>query len=143
MLLSLAGGAMGLALSGVMTRALLAVEPGNLPRTESIGLDPVVGAVVLGLALLTGAVLGLVPALRLGDRDVEVMLRQTSGRTGGSARARSIRVALVAAEAALVFVLLVGAGLMIGSLRSEHKISVFPLLSREWSWWKNTPSGAT
>ena len=122
MLLSLAGGAMGLALSGVMTRALLAVEPGNLPRTESIGLDPVVGAVVLGLALLTGAVLGLVPALRLGDRDVEVMLRQTSGRTGGSARARSIRVALVAAEAALVFVLLVGAGLMIGSLRSLERI---------------------
>lgn len=110
-LLSLAGGAAGLAIAHWGTRAVLAATPGGLPRMESIGVDGTVLAFAIGVSLLTGIVFGLAPALHVSVTDLHERLKE--GGRGSSAGHRRLRSALVVSEVAAALVLLTGAGLML------------------------------
>jgi predicted permease len=114
-LLALAGGALGIALSAAGTHALAALGQGNLPRVEEIGIDWRVMAFTAGLSLLTGVLFGLLPAMQLSRQDLNPVLRAEGRGSAGGRRRNRARGALVVAQVALSMVLLVGAGLLIRS----------------------------
>ncbi|HUF25789.1 MAG TPA: ABC transporter permease [Gemmatimonadaceae bacterium] len=114
-LLSFAGGAVGLFLAWIGVKALLAASPDSIPRAAEVGLEwPVVGF-TLALAVGTGIIFGLAPLLHLGERGMTMALKEGGrGSTAGAARHR-VRRGLVVAEVALAVVLVIGAGLMLRS----------------------------
>lgn len=114
-LLSLVGGGLALILAAVGIGALVALQPDSLPRMEEISIDGTVLLFTLGVALLTGLLFGLAPALRASRTDLQSVLRQ-GGRSGsGDAGGQTARRALIVAEFALALMLLVGAGLLLRS----------------------------
>ena len=96
--------------------------PGLLLPMQDVGLDPTVLFFTAGIAVFTGVLFGLFPALGVIRSDLHPTLRQSA--VGGSgARARRWRHGLVIVEVALAVVLLVGSGLLLRSLwllQSEH-----------------------
>jgi predicted permease len=118
-LLSLLGGAAGLLIAKASLIVVRTVNPGDIPRLETIGIDGVVLAFTFGISVLTGIVFGLVPATRAVRVDLNTTLksggRNTQGDGGFGASRRRLRSALVVSELAFSLVLLVGAGLLIRS----------------------------
>jgi predicted permease len=122
MLLTVAGGILGLALGFGSLDTLSSAGLTDMPRAHEIRMDGVVVAFTLGLALALGLVVGAVPALQLSGRDLSSVLRD-DGRTGSASRsARYVRRGLVVAQVALAFVLLVGAGLLLASFRQLLRV---------------------
>ena len=122
-LLALAGGALGIALSAWGTHALAALGQGSLPRVEEIGIDWRVMAFTAALSLITGVLFGLLPAMQLSRQDLNPMLRAEGRGSAGSRRRNRLRGALVVAQVALSMVLLVGAGLLIRSFVRLRNVS--------------------
>src|SRR5437773_4161945 len=117
LLLSMAGGALGLLLAYGGVRLILALSSNSIPRAGEIGLDAGVLAFTAVLSVLTGILFGLAPAWQASRPDVHETLKETTrGVTGGRAR---LRQSLVISEVALTLVMLVGAGLL---LRSFHRL---------------------
>ncbi|HEY6659826.1 MAG TPA: ABC transporter permease, partial [Pyrinomonadaceae bacterium] len=115
LLLSVAGGGLGLVLAFSVMPVLIAINPGNIPRVTEINVDIRVLIFTLGVSILTGVFFGLVPAVRVSRLDLNEMLKE-GGRGSAGSRGRSkTRSLLVTAEIALSLVLLVGAGLLIRS----------------------------
>ena len=86
-----------------------------MPFFETLRLDPGMLLFALALALLTGLVFGLAPALQASRLDLQGALKD-GGRASGGVAGQRLRSALVGSEIALAVVLLVGAGLMMKSL---------------------------
>ena len=121
-LVSAAGTAIGIALAWQAIRVLKSAMPEGVARIATIGLDGRVLAVAAGLALVTGVLSGLVPALQTSNPRLAGTLNESS-RGGGAGRGRRrLRSALVVVEVALAIVLLVGAGLFIGSFISVMRL---------------------
>lgn len=117
LLLSLAGGAAGLVLAFWATDLLTALGGSGLTRVEHIGVSLPVLGFTCGISVLTGAVSGLLPALRGAGTPPHRALAAGGGRTATEGReSRRLRGTLVAAQVALAAVLLVGAGLLVKSL---------------------------
>ncbi|HEX7185613.1 MAG TPA: ABC transporter permease [Thermoanaerobaculia bacterium] len=115
LVLSLLGGALGIALAAGGVKVLRTLEPQGIPRLEEIGVDGTVLAFTVLLALLAGFLVGGFAALRYGAPDLVPALKE-GGRGGMAGRARHrARNVLVALQMALALVLLVGAGLMVKS----------------------------
>jgi len=114
-LLAVAGGAAGLALSYGGIQLLRAWNPGNLPLAGFIHLDSRALSFMLLISLLTGILFGLAPALQSSRASLNSALKEGGRATAGSAR-RHTRAAFVVAEVALSLMLLVGAGLLLRSL---------------------------
>jgi hypothetical protein len=118
--LSMAGGALGLVLGIVGIRALLAVNPGDIPRigtrAANIAIDWRVLVFTVLVTLVTGILFGLIPAFQASRADLSMTLKESGGRSGTSLRQNKVRSLLVIAEIALALVLLVGAGLLIRTL---------------------------
>jgi putative ABC transport system permease protein len=116
-LLSLAGGAAGLALGFLGVRELLAASPVDIPRIgangAAIGLDWRIFLFTLLVSLATGILFGLVPALTASRTDVGSLVKDSASQSGMSLRRNRGRSALVVAEVGLALVLLAGAGLLI------------------------------
>jgi putative ABC transport system permease protein len=122
LLLALLGGLTGLAVAFAFHRGLLSLVANRIPvpRLDQVQLDgPVVGFTML-LALGTGLLFGLVPAL-LASSSANDALRE-GGRHGSGPRARRALATLVVAEVALSLVLLTGAGLLIRSFARLQSI---------------------
>jgi putative ABC transport system permease protein len=115
-LLSLAGGALGLMLGFAMVAGLRAITPPfALPSEANVRIDMRVLLFTLAISVVTGIVFGLAPALQAASpRLAESMKEGGRGTTTGGARGR-LRSALVITETALAFILLTGAGLLIRS----------------------------
>jgi len=114
-LLALTGAASGLLPAYWTPRIVAAVGAGDLPRLDSVRLDWHVLAFGAGLALLTGVLSGLAPALRLSKANAQNALKE--GGRGTSNRAnRRLRGLLVIAEVSLSLTLLVGGGLLLRSM---------------------------
>jgi putative ABC transport system permease protein len=143
--LSLIGGTLGFLIASGATSVLLSIFPTNIanlniPQVTNIPMDVRVFAFTLFAAVFTGLLFGLAPVLSLKVAASADGLRG-SGRsmTAGSGGLR-LRSALVASEFALALVLLVGAGLLIGSFRNllqgnlgfdaDHIISAQLILSQ-------------
>ncbi|MFZ0591147.1 MAG: ABC transporter permease [Bryobacteraceae bacterium] len=113
-LLSFAGGLLGLAVAKLTLIAVLAAFPGGLPRVENIGVNTSVLLFAFGLSIAVGILFALVPALKYGNTDVQVGLRE--GGRGSTANHQRTQSALVVAQIALALVLLSGAGLLFRSM---------------------------
>jgi putative ABC transport system permease protein len=117
LLLSLAGGALGLALGYVGVRELLAMSPGDLPRIgangAAIALDWRVFLFTLIVSAGAGILFGLLPALDASRADVSTLVKDTPAQSGMGLRRNRGRAALVIVEMALAMILLAGAGLLI------------------------------
>jgi putative ABC transport system permease protein len=115
MLLSLAGGAVGLFLAKWGTDLLLTLAPPELPRMDNVSIDGRALAFTAAITFLTALIFGLVPALQASKPNLnETMKDAARGSTEGGRR-KLIRSTLVVLEVASALVLLVGAGLMIKS----------------------------
>jgi putative ABC transport system permease protein len=121
-LLALTAAALGLLIANWGLDALLTLWPRALPRSAEVGLDGTVLAFTVGLAVVTGLVFGLVPALRTTAPRIEEALREDSGSSTGGRR-RRLQGALVVAEVALALVLLVGAGLLVRSFIALNRVN--------------------
>jgi putative ABC transport system permease protein len=111
--LGLGGGLGGLLLALGLVRALLWLEPAQLPRLDSIRVDGPTLAFALAVAALTTLAAGLGPAWRASRRDAAPLLALAgAARLAGSARAGRLRSSLVVAQVAAAAVLLVGSSLL-------------------------------
>jgi putative ABC transport system permease protein len=113
--LSVAGGALGLFLAWAGLRVLLAANPDSIPRAAEIGLDANVLVFTLVLAIATGVLFGLAPLLHLGQGSMSLALKEGGTRTTATSTRNNIRRGLVVAEVALAVMLVVGSGLMLRS----------------------------
>lgn len=113
-LLGLAGGALGLLIASGALSILKLALPVNMPGGAHIEISGVVLSFTTLLAIATGLVFGLVPALSASKVNLAQTLR-IAGRRSGAVGAR-VRGALIAGEVALAFVLTVSAGLLVTSL---------------------------
>ncbi len=117
LVLSAAGGLLGLAFAVGLTRALLAFVPtGGQPILVQPEPDGRILAFTFVLTFVTGIVFGLLPALRGSRPDPWTTLKDTAGAVAGSGGSLVLRKGLVAAQVALSFLLLFGAGLFVRSL---------------------------
>ena len=117
-LLSLIGGAVGIALSVALTRGLIAL----IPQQQPLLITPTPDLRILGftfvLTFATGIVFGLLPALRASNPDQWATLKESVGAVAGTGGSLFLRKSLVAAQVALSFLLLFGAGLFVRSLQN-------------------------
>ena len=113
-LLALAGGGLGLLLAAWGTRAALPLLPTALPRAREIGLDAHALMFTSAISLLAAILFGLAPALKVSKPDLYETLK--AGGRGASGTRQRLQGALVVAEMAMAFVLLIGAGLLIRTL---------------------------
>jgi len=121
MVLSLAGGGLGLLVAVWGTKVALQHLPSGLPRANEIGMDWKVLLFTGGIALLCGVVFGLVPALKISRPNLQETLKEGGRGTGGvKQRARGV---FVVAEMAMALVLLIAAGLMIRSLNALWRVN--------------------
>jgi predicted permease len=126
-LLALFGAAAGLLVARLSLYVVRAMNPGNIPRLEDIGINGTVLAFAFGLSLLTGILFGAAPVWRAIKLDPSASLK-AGGRSGqndgglylGRHRLRSL---LIVSEFALSLMLLIGAGLLIRSFVRLQDVS--------------------
>ncbi|MHB9009801.1 MAG: ABC transporter permease [Limisphaerales bacterium] len=114
LLLSLAGGGLGLLVAFWGVQALGQWSGASLPAMHGIGIDGWVLAFTLGVSVVTGLAFGLAPAIQAWRTDVNAALKEEGRGERGGHRHR-LRHLLVVSEVALALVLLIGAGLLIKS----------------------------
>jgi len=121
-ILAVMGGIAGLLLAAWGADLLLAIAPRALPRIHEIGLDwRVVGFTAL-VAIVTGLVFGIAPALQLSGAELNDTLKEGGRSVTGAGHANRTRASLVIAEVALSLILLTGAGLLSATLiRLQHQ----------------------
>jgi predicted permease len=113
--LSCCGAALGLFLAFAGTRSLTHLDAMNIPLLRDIRTDPASLAFTLAIAVLTGLIFGLAPALHLPGAVLHDALKDSSRGSTEGAKSGWIRNSLVVSEIAFACVLLVGAGLLIRS----------------------------
>jgi predicted permease len=119
LVLSLTGGALGVGLAVVLTRSLLALVPsGGNPLLIAPLPDLRILLFTVALSLATGIIFGLLPAMRASRPDPWSTLKDTVGALAGTGGSLYLRKGLVAAQVALSFLLLFGAGLFVRSLQN-------------------------
>ena len=124
-LLSLAGGIVGLMCAQVVTRLLLAAAPESVARVAAAAANSgVVFAFGFVVALVAGLAFGLAPAVQHARPNLEGVLRESGRGSSGGRRQARFRQVLVVCQIALALVLLTGAGLL---LRSFQRLSVVDL----------------
>ena len=122
MLLSGAGAVGGIAIAWAGLRVLTATLPPDIPRAEEIGMDMRVLGFTAALAVITGVIFGLIPAMRSAGLGLPGALSE-SGRSVSPGRSRSrMSSAIVIAEVAISLVLLASAGLLIRSFVALTRI---------------------
>ncbi len=123
-LLALSGAAAGLAVAWAGLQIALTLRPANLPRLDETTLDAPVLAFTALLAIITGVLFGLVPALQLSRPDVAGVLKD-GGRSGTAGRSRQLaRRGLVVLQLASSVILALAAGLLIRSLIELNRIDL-------------------
>ncbi|HXZ11755.1 MAG TPA: ABC transporter permease [Candidatus Sulfotelmatobacter sp.] len=115
MLLSLAGGIMGLGILFLAKGYLLQLLPETMPRFNEVAINLPVLLFALGASIAAGAIFGLAPTLHAGRLDLNHMLKQEGRGTKGSGEQARTRRGLVVTEFALSLVLMIVAGLLLRS----------------------------
>jgi predicted permease len=119
LVLSIAGGAVGMALAVLLTRGLLALIPTQgQPLLITANPDLRILGFTLALTVVTSIVFGLLPALRASRPDPWTTLKDTMGSIAGAKGSLFLRKGLVTVQVALSFLLLFGAGLFVRSLQN-------------------------
>lgn len=114
-LLFVLGGGLGLALAAAGVRAIVRLAPPTLTQIRDVEVNWTVALYAIGLAAVFGLVFGAAPAIQAARSDQADALRGSSPRAAGGRGAGWFRTSLLAAQVALAFVLLTGAGLLLRS----------------------------
>jgi predicted permease len=123
-MLAVAGAAAGLAVAWAGLQIVITLRPANLPRIDETTLDGSVLGFTAVLAVVTGILFGLLPALQLSRPDVTGVLKD-GGRGGTAGRSRQLaRRVLVVLQLASSVVLALAAGLLIRSLIELNRIDL-------------------
>ena len=123
LLLSFAGGAVGMALAYGALQWLVHARA-DLPRVDAIHIDGVAAVFAVACVIACGVIAGLLPALSAGERDILRALQEFS-RSAGAGRSRArLRRLLLSVEVGLTVVLLVSAGLLLKSYRAMRESSL-------------------
>ncbi|HYK09210.1 MAG TPA: ABC transporter permease [Gemmatimonadales bacterium] len=117
MLLSLIGGAVGIATAVGTLRFLVRFVPSSIPRLNEVGIDWVVLTFALVISILTGLVCGLVPAFHSANAALSATLREGGRGSGYGTKTGRLRDVLIVSELAFAVILMVGAGLLLRTLR--------------------------
>jgi predicted permease len=117
MLLSLIGGAAGIATAVGTLGFILRFVPSNVPRLSEVRIDWVVLAFALLISILTGLVFGLAPALHSAKGALSSAIREGARGSGYSTKTGRLRDVLIVSELAFAVMLMVGAGLLLRTLR--------------------------
>jgi predicted permease len=120
-LLALAGGVLGLGLAKLGISVVLATVPATLPRSESIGVNLPVLLFAFSISLAVGILFGLAPALKSSRIDLQGSLK--TGDRGATRTHGRGQGALVIAQMALTLLLLVGAGLLVRTIRQLWNVN--------------------
>jgi predicted permease len=119
---SLAGGALGLLLTFVLLRILVASHLPHLPRIHDISLDPLVLTFALGISLATGLLFGLIPALKYARPQLSNALMNGGRSLSQGKEQNRANGLLVIVQVALALVLLIGSGLMMRTFQALRKV---------------------
>jgi putative ABC transport system permease protein len=117
LLLAFIGGIAGLATAVITLKAVLRFVPANLPRLGEVNIDWRVLGFALLISLATGLLFGLAPAIHSSKAGLASTMREGSRGSGYSAKAGRMRDALIVSQLAFAVVLMVGAGLLLATLR--------------------------
>jgi predicted permease len=117
MLLSLIGGAAGVATAVVTLDFILRFVPSSVPRLNEVRIDWVVLAFALLISILTGLMFGLVPAFHSAKVALSSAIREGGRGSGYSTKTGRLRDVLIVSELAFAVILMVGAGLLLRTLR--------------------------
>jgi putative ABC transport system permease protein len=115
LLLAAIGGALGIALARWSVGAVLAFAPPDLLRVPALSVDRRIFVYAFALSILTGLIVGLMPALLVARRSIVASLRTGGGSGSQSTR---LRQAFVIGQVAMTVVLLCGAGLLVRTVRA-------------------------
>lgn len=121
LLLSIAGGIAGLGVMVFATRAIIALAPADLPRLGEVSPGIPVALFALILSILTGLIVGILPASSAAKSQAQDTLRDGTRATASPAR-RRVRSALIVAEVALAMTLTVSGGLLLRSFVSVLRV---------------------
>jgi putative ABC transport system permease protein len=121
-LVSLAGGVVGLVLAYAGVRALVAADIRNIPRAEEIGIDGTVMLFTLVVSILAGVLFGLAPAVHTATPDLHGALKEGGRGTTADRGSHALRRSLVVTEVALALTLLTGAGLLLKSFARLQQV---------------------
>jgi predicted permease len=124
LMLSLAGGLLGLGVAYWGVEAIRVLVPANTPRIDEVQIDPVVLGFTFIVSLLTGMIFGLAPAWHVAQVDLRESLNEAGRGNSATRGSRHVRAGLAVSELALAVVLLAGAGLLIRSF--SHLLDVSP-----------------
>ncbi len=117
LLLTFIGGIAGLTTAVITLKAVLRFVPANLPRLGEVNIDWRVLGFALLISLATGLLFGLAPAIHSSKAGLANTMREGSRGSGYSAKAGRVRDALMVSQLAFAVVLMIGAGLLLGTLR--------------------------
>jgi putative ABC transport system permease protein len=117
MLLSLIGGVAGIATAVGTLGFTLRFVPSNVPRLNEVRIDWVVLAFALLISILTGLMFGLAPALHSAKSALSSAIREGGRGSGYSTKTGRLRDVLIVSELAFAVILMVGAGLLLRTLR--------------------------
>ena len=126
--LSIAGGGLGILLAYLSVGPLTRLAPADIPRIESVEINPPALLFTCGLTLLAAFVCGLAPAIiasnvsKMSGGALHEALNATSGRVGGERQGKRLRGSLVVAQIAITLALLIGTGLITRSLLNLRQI---------------------
>ena len=120
-LLSVAGGAIGLWVARIGLRSLVLAYPTSLPRTSELTIDLPVLLFALVVSVATGVLFGVAPAVQSRFIDLVNALKE-GHRDGGTAGRHRVRRALVTAEVALAVMLVIGAGLLVRTVYNLTRV---------------------
>jgi len=115
--LSAVGGALDLVAAIWCVSVLPRLAPGDVPRLSSVRVDAAVLLFTFAVAVATGILFGLAPALNASRSSLAERLKESGRGSTGGAKARRFRHGLVAAEVAFSVVVMMGAGLLVRSLQ--------------------------
>jgi predicted permease len=122
LLLSVAGGLLGLAFAATAIRTALHLLPDSMPRVDSISIDATVAVFALLLALGTGALCSLAPAFAALRTDLTESLKEGVGTSTGASSHAWLRSSLVIAEIAIALVLLIVSGAFLRSFQKMRAV---------------------
>ncbi len=125
--LSAAGGILGLLIGFVGIRGILSINPGNIPRIglqgADVSMDGPIVLFTLALSLVTGILFGLIPAIQSTRTDLSSTIKESTGRGGTGFRHNKARFLLVVTETALALVLLIGAALLLRTFSALRAVN--------------------
>ena len=120
--IALLGGVVGVGLAVLGVRFLVLAGPADLPRLSQVGIDGVVLAFTAVVALASGLIFGMIPALVAARSDVMTTIKEGNASSAGGNTRLPMRRLLVVGEVGLAVVLVVGAGLLIKSFNKLLRV---------------------